>query len=322
MGIDGGGTHTRVAITNTDGHLLSFVEWNGSANVLKDPNAKDNIISAIQEALKKANGTLSDVTGFCAGIAGSGYDLESDTAWVKMLRMNGLRCQAEHTGDSVIANIGAFLHKPGIIAISGTGSIVLGITETGARIRNYDYHHNGATAARFISYNTVFKILANEFDDTDKDLVSATLEYFGAEDIATLAKMGARGFVADKTLRDKQFSGFAPTITGYALQGSKLAQYICNDTAANIVTGIKLVGSCFSSSAVSVALVGGVACSAFINDAVKQLLCAGDKNNRWRIVKPAVPPVLGAVVMAMQSSGVILNDKVLTNICDNSAQCC
>lgn len=43
----------------------------------------------------------------------------------------GIDCLKQHVNDAVVAHSGALLKDPGIIVISGTGSIIYALTEEG-----------------------------------------------------------------------------------------------------------------------------------------------------------------------------------------------
>lgn len=313
LGIDGGGTYTRAAITDTEGNLLSYVKWQGGAFIYKDSKAKENVFNAVHEAVKKANCTLGDVIGVTAGIAG--YDKESDLEWVsKLTKIDGLNCPQHHVNDAVIAHRGALLLKPGIISISGTGSVIYGITETEKCIRNYDFHHYSNTAARCLSYDSVYKIIAGETDRTDNDFVNTVFNHFEVNDLSALTKLGSEGFINDYAKRDKLFGDLAPAVTAAALSGSHLAEQICDKVASDIVTGIRLIGACFESESVSAALIGGVANSPVIKNGVKKILNTESNNKNYLLVEPALPAVLGAVIMEMQKNDITLNDQILNNL--------
>jgi glucosamine kinase len=131
--------------------------------------------------------------GLVAGIAG--YDSEDDLKWVEGLtKINGLSCRKQHVNDAVIAHAGAFLTKPGIIVISGTGSIIFAIIEEGKKIRNFDLHHYAYSAARFLSYYSVFSIMAGETDSSDKRLIEKVLVYWGMSNISDLHQIAIKGF--------------------------------------------------------------------------------------------------------------------------------
>jgi glucosamine kinase len=312
LGLDGGGTYTRIAITDTEGNLLSYVESKGASSIYKDIKASENVHNAINEAVGKADCSLGDIISLAAGVAG--LDHESDLEWARELtRIDGLNCLSRHVNDAVTAHSGAFFSKPGIIAISGTGSNIFGITENGRHISNYNFHHYAATAARFLSYDTVYKIIAGETNQTDDDLVDQVLTYFEAADLSALSKQGSEGFTADKRARDKQFGNLAPVITNAALNGSDLAIEICNRAAAAIATGIRLVGSSFDSDIVQVALIGSVVNSTYIKNALNKIL--GKKTHKeYSVASPALPAVLGAVIMAFELKGISLSEQILNNL--------
>ena len=323
LGIDGGGTYIRVAVTDQQGKLLAYVNKKGSSAPSKDANAKENLYDAVCEAVNKAGVELDNITHMTAGLAG--LDSDSDMEWVKDLTgAIGLKCSITHVNDAVPAHFGAFLSldnisnnstefTPGIMAISGTGSIVFGINETGRHIRNYDYHHYAYSAARFLAYEAVYKTIAGETDESDEKLVSAILEYFTAKDLPALSELGAAGFDPDYRIRDERFGRLAPAVTAAALNGSALAQEICNNAAGQILTGIKLVGSRFESSTVKLALMGSVLNSQYINDKIAGDINSG-ANKEYILCKPTLPAAFGAAAISMQSSGIALSQQILNNL--------
>ena len=320
MGMEGGGTFTRIAIADTYGNLLAYVKHNGSAHPRKDPAAKQNIRNAMHEALKIAGCRIEDIISLTAGMPG--YDKESDLTWVRDLTdIEGLICPIQHVNDATVANIGAFVFKPGIIAISGTGSITYGITETERHIRNYDFYHYAATAARFLSFDCVHKIIAGETDDTDADLIADVCRHFGVSSVTALALLGADGFMEDRPQRDKHFGRLAPVLTQAAACGSNLAIQICKKAAADIVTSIKVVGACFESDIIPVVLIGSVVHSAVIHDSVKELLAKEGQGKRYHLTEPSLPPVLGAVIMAFKLCGMDVDGDILANIRKAAALC-
>ncbi|WKL01130.1 hypothetical protein Q0F98_30805 [Paenibacillus amylolyticus] len=66
--------------------------------------------------------------------------------------------QDQCVNDTHIAHTAAFDGEPGIVAIGGTGSLILGRTEQGAWLRNDQFGHYAPTAARFLAYDTVHSI--------------------------------------------------------------------------------------------------------------------------------------------------------------------
>ena len=321
LGLDGGGTYTRVAIADTHGHLLCCIEQKGTASIYKDPDAKNNVQSAIYEAIRAANCDIGDIAAVAAGIAG--LDSDDDMGWAQELTKIGeLTASQMHVNDAVIAHCGAFRSKPGVIAISGTGSITFGINESGKHIRNYDFDHYAFTAARHIAQNVVYKIIAGETDATDSGIIEQALLHFGVANVYELAALGAGGFAktgnatGNETAvidRNKLFGDFTPIVTNCAIYGSNLAAQVCEKAAADIVTGIRLVGSLFESDEVRAALIGSVANSACIFSCIDREL-RKSANKAYILQKPEFPPVLGAVIMATEYSGIEANSEFLDNL--------
>lgn len=312
LGIDGGGTYTRVAITDTEGKLLSYLEWKGGAFLHKDANAKENVHSAVFEAVKQANGSVRDIVGMAAGIAG--YDKKIDWFWVrKVTAVKGLKCPSRLVNDAVIAQKGAFLSKPGIIAIAGTGSVIAGIAEKGRFIRNYDFKHYANNAARCLSYNSIDKIIAGDANPSDTNFIARVLQYFSAKDISSLKELQTSKFAVENIQRDKLFGDFAPVVTDAALNGSELAKNVCMQAAKETVAGIRLLGDYFELDEISVALIGSVINSRFIKNAVYEMLCEKG-NKKYLLSEPSLPPVLGAILMAMQLNNIELNEQRQSNL--------
>ncbi|MCL2771729.1 MAG: hypothetical protein FWD71_00125 [Oscillospiraceae bacterium] len=314
LGLETGGTYTRAAITDTYGALLSYVKWKGGGNPNREPNAKENVFNAVHEAVKKASCELGDIIAMCGGMGG--YDNETDLKWVRELtNIDGLNCPIKHVNDLVVAQRGAFIMKPGIIAVSGTGSLTLGITESERHINNYyNFWWYENTSANGIAYNSIYKIIAGETDETDNDFVKIAFRHFGANNLSDLIELGIKGFIDNYVQRDKLFGNLAPAVTDAALKGSHLAEKVCEKAAEDIVTSIRLVGACFESESVLTALVGSVANSAFIRNRVTQILIEESNNRKYLLVEPELPPVLGAVIMAMQLVEIALSDEILNNL--------
>jgi glucosamine kinase len=307
-GVDGGGTHTRVMVADTQGCVLAYTEAGGS-NPNHQHRAGEHVQAAIRQALEAAGSEPAQVMALVAGFAG--LDSPEDQAWAEQFTaVPGLVCPRVHVNDAVIAHAGALRSEPGIIAISGTGSIVLGITPDGRQIRNYDFHHYAPSAARFLSYETVFRIVAGETEEADLPLVEAVLSFWGVSNTSDLCQLGAMGFEADRRERNARFGQMAELVTGAAAAGVPIACVVCQEAARALATGIRLVGGCFPPGRVPLALVGSVARSTFIEQALTHAL--GRKPNReYRVVEPVLSSVQGAVLMALEQCGRQVDDALV-----------
>lgn len=300
IGIDGGGTHTRVMISDLHGRKLAYAEGRASS-LHKDKNAVQNVRQTILDALVMAGRDLDDVRYVAAGIAG--YDTPEDLAWVSQLTdIPGLGCPKLHVNDAVSAHAGALLAKPGIVAISGTGSIILGITESGRHIRNYDFRHYASSAARFIAYDAVYEALAGNRNESDDHLVSAMVRHFEAESLHELTEFARQGFHADERERDILFGQFAPVVTAEADNGSAIATSVLDRAVRQVMVGIELLASAFEEETVRVALIGSVLTSSYVSRALTDRLGTG-RNKRYIVEPPRHEPVVGSVLLALKALG-------------------
>lgn len=310
VGIDGGGTHTRVMVCDLEGKQLAYLEGNGAASFHKDKNAVQNVRTAITDAIAIAGRRAEDVRCLAAGIAG--YDTPEDLAWVAELTdVPGLSCPKLHVNDAVSAHAGALLAKPGIVAISGTGSIILGVTETGRQIRNYDFHHYAASAARFIAYEAVFEVLAGNGSSSDESLLLTMLRHFEVNSLEQLSEFARLGFQSDRRERDRRFGQFAPYVTEAAENGSAIARTVLNRAAEQLKVGIEMIASGFECDEVQVAFIGSVISSPYLSRTLTELLAYG-RNKHYIVTPPKLEPVAGSVLLALKALGqqtqVIISD--------------
>lgn len=308
IGIDGGGTHTRVMVADLTGRVLSYVE-NGSSSLHKDLQASKHVRQALADALALAGKSANQVAMLTAGIAG--FDSEADYEWVRPLtELEGLDCPNMHVNDAVVAHSGALLTEPGIIAIAGTGSILFAVNEAGRRIRNYDFHHYAASAARFLAYDVTYELLAGNNGDSDRALVDGILGFWEQPNVQELSRLASYGFVEDRRERDKRFAELAPLITSQALTGSRLARTVCDRAIHQMTVGIEMLATQFAKPEVSVALIGSVVNSEYIRQEMAFRLAAG-ANRAYRFVQPAFSPVAGAVLLAMRQLNLPIDEPLL-----------
>ena len=308
MGIDGGGTYTRVLITDNLGKTIAHIKYNAGASIHKNPNAINDVQNAIIQTITKANLQPSDISVLVMGIAG--YDKESDLDWINhFTQIENFNPHVIALNDAKIAHASILLGKPGIICIAGTGSIILGLNEQGQYIRNYDFYHNAYAASRLISYNFVQHVLANHYDNTDKDIISKLITHFNAKDLKDLAILGSHGFENNSVLRDKLFGDFTKEITTAATLQSQLSKKVCDEAVQNIITGIELVASCFSSETIQIGLIGSVANCPYIKNGIIEHL-----PSRFILQETPYSSEQGAILIGMKDLNIEITPTILNNL--------
>ncbi len=131
IGIDGGGTKTRVVVANQQCQVLGEAV-SGPSNYLRVgmPTALASIQFAVRKALESIDASMSRVSLVYAGLAG----LRSQTNREEM--QNALKSilpdvHIDVNTDAAVGLAGATDGKPGIVVISGTGSVTFGLNKRG-----------------------------------------------------------------------------------------------------------------------------------------------------------------------------------------------
>jgi glucosamine kinase len=126
VGVDGGGSHTRVIVADEHGAELARAEGDPSAMRPGDASQSATVIaSVIADGLRTAGlaGTRPSVV--CVGVAGAGREPDQQ-ALLQALTDLGLGDDVIVHADATIALDDAFGDGPGIVLIAGTGSIAFG----------------------------------------------------------------------------------------------------------------------------------------------------------------------------------------------------
>ncbi len=137
IGLDGGGTKTTAQITDLRGTVLAETQ-NGPSNFqnIGIEESARNILDLIETCCHTVGCSVSEIGSVVAGLAGAGR------AGDQRRICEGIQCVAQKRGlylqdlsvesDARIALEGAFRGGPGIVLISGTGSIVFAKGSKGA----------------------------------------------------------------------------------------------------------------------------------------------------------------------------------------------
>ncbi|HHT9122133.1 MAG TPA: BadF/BadG/BcrA/BcrD ATPase family protein [Candidatus Wunengus sp. YC63] len=148
LGIDGGGTKTVCALATLDGKVIGRGSGGpANPNLVSASEIKETLQKAIQEAIR--NLSELQIEAVCAGIAGVGSSEEkkvevSNVIWQilstpsfcnTLSKRFNPSLHIEVVSDVVIALVAGAGERHGIVAISGTGSVVYGETVKGQKIK-------------------------------------------------------------------------------------------------------------------------------------------------------------------------------------------
>jgi len=189
IGIDGGGTKTVAAAATEDGEIVAQFEA-GPSNVFKidavaSATALENVIDG---SLRAVHAGRSDVISICAGLAGVDRPTIQKQITDILYRITPID-KISVVGDATTALVGATGGEPGMVVISGTGSIAYGMNAQHRRARAGGWGHivddfgSGYDIVRN-AFNEVFR--AHDGLEPPTRLTQAFLDELHAENVDNL----------------------------------------------------------------------------------------------------------------------------------------
>ena len=135
IGIDGGGSKTHAMVADEQGHTIAETVGPGSA--VRPGKAEESahvIADVVRDALASCEMTHVTPRVLSIGVAGAGREAERQELWQALVSRD-LAAELVIHSDFSIALDDAFGDGPGILLISGTGSVAFGRGPTGATAR-------------------------------------------------------------------------------------------------------------------------------------------------------------------------------------------
>src|ERR671923_2638487 len=135
VGVDGGGTKTKILVADERGQQLGSADAPGSAvRPGEADRSAEVIVNGTREALASCEMTHVVPKVLCVGVAGVGREPERQALWQALLGRD-LADEVVIHSDFAVALDDAFGDGPGVLLISGTGSVAFGRGPTGATAR-------------------------------------------------------------------------------------------------------------------------------------------------------------------------------------------
>jgi N-acetylglucosamine kinase-like BadF-type ATPase len=293
VGIDAGGTQTRLVLADADGILSGAAEAGPGNYQVIGPEGLSQLIC---ELLAEAGPTQMPEV-LCAGVAGAGR-LPEQEELRGALERKGLARTVRVVTDARAALEGAHRGQPGVVCIAGTGSIVIGRNAEGseARAGGWGPILGDEGSAHGLVMQAIRSVLrAIDGSGPDTDLQADLLPALGLGDWHEIIQAIYGG---DFT-RDRIAEACPVVLTAARNQDDvaiRVVQQGFSELGAQIgaVSGrLKLV------SPVAVACMGGVFEEP---DLLQESLVAGAGNIELAFVEPQFEARFGALLLAMSSS--------------------
>ncbi len=253
LGIDGGGTQTTCAVGD-EHQVLATASAGGSSIVQRGEHAaRVNLQLAIATACDAARVRADMVEATVVGIAGATIPPVKETvsAMVRAL----VPGEIEVVGDMIIAMEAAFAGLPGVVVISGTGSVAFGRNQHGelARAGGWGPAISDEGSGQWIGRNAVSAVMRALDAGQPTSLLRAILEAWKLESLQELLQRA-------NASPPPNFAELFPAVEATAAAGDEVAQRLLGSAAGELarLAGLVVAQLCPGDEAVRVALGGGV----------------------------------------------------------------
>ena len=300
VGIDGGQSGTRCMVIDSSGNILGIGKADKIDFVLA-PGGKDKLASTLSSAVENAlpHGQLdfrSVFLGLSGVVAGGPLELAVREVCHEIFSSEHLTVD----NDGIIAWAGALECNPGIVIIAGSGSIALGVNHWRevARAGGWGYvfgdEGGGFGVARDALKMTLHSIDVNQ---PIESFVTAFQEEFPAIPIELLTKAFYAGDIGRPSL-----AAVTRRLAHLASLGDRPAVELFRSSARMLAC--KILGTArklrWPSRVIPWSPVGGVFNSGnVILTPLQEYLEMLDADYQYQMMPPALPPVAGAALLAV-----------------------
>lgn len=304
LAIDGGGTKTTAIICDEKGQCFAQIDTTRSNPTAMDQPYFEATIHSIMQSLQQQNPQIvAEVTSCFAGMAGV-MELQAESMVESILRQ--YVCDSatiKVDNDALIALYAGTLGKAGIVQIAGTGAITMGYD------KQQHYHRVGGWGYLFDDEGSgydlgvqLLKAVLQSYDGRAPRtiLTEAVMKHFSVDDVPQLIAC-VYGEEHPRTV----IAPVSAYIVAAADDGDLVAKRIIEEACQNYFKAIKAcyLRMAWGQEEVPVVLCGGV----FTNEnyfVPRLQAIAMEQTLPFRFKTPALPPIGGAVIAALQQINV------------------
>ena len=313
LAIDGGGSRTRSLLIDRQGHLITQAESGPSNHLLVAGDVvKRSLSKSIDQVFKTSHLNHGDVACVSAGLAGVDFDGAGAFEMETLFHDLGFPSTVVN-GDMVIGHAGALRLKPGVVALAGTGSVVLGIGTQGERVKVGGWgpvYGDEGSAYRIgqMSLRAAAKMVDGRGPKT-----ALTEALLGALGLKEFKETISRVYVEE--MQPREIAALTPVAYQVAEVGDEVARniFLCagKELAESVEAAIRLLK--LDQSDVLVSYQGAVleSCSLLRQQFVETL---NHDMPKASIVPPAFEPVIGAYLLGCESLGWQVNCEMIEKL--------
>lgn len=293
IGIDGGGSNLRVAIT--DAGLVPIAQIYGETvnpNVIGREAAAARIHTAVCEVLSQAGLGAAAIAGVGIGIAGA--SVAHSESWLRQVITTALPgVLIVPSSDIEIALVGANGERQGVLIVAGTGSAVFGVNAAGQSLQvgGWGYLLGDEGSSYWIGMRAL-QLLVRVADGRENSPPELRTQLLTALALKSEADLIPWLYRSDQP-RTRDIAQLARLVVENAAAGVEVAVRIVEDAAVELVLHCRTIIRRLEMKNPRIAFAGGLLdYDNFLSNQLCQLLGLEQRPI------PLYPPVLGAVLLA------------------------
>ena len=298
MGIDGGGSTLRIAITDAALNIVSsLTDSAANPNIIGRDTAQAHIRHGISRALEQADLAADHVSAVGIGIAGASN--QHSREWLISTAEAQLPGSLlVPSSDLEIALVGALAQRHGILLLAGTGSAVFGIAPAGQtlQIGGWGYLLGDEGSSYWIGLQVLRQII-KESETGDADFGQVNSDSLGRKVLEDLGLAKPRELIPwlyqSQLPAAFRVAAITPIVLQQAQQGNQDAIHILQRAAIQLVSRLELMIQQLDYDRAPIAFAGGLLDNSnhLSEDIARRL-----KLKNRPIAK--YPPVVGAALLA------------------------
>ena len=238
FGVDGGGTKARIRVIDSQNRVRAETEG-GSTNIYSvgTDTALTHLRQLLETACTMAGIDLGELSAGCVGSAGLTRDKEKAILRAFLRDVLG-GIPLEICNDGEILLVGKLRARQGYCLISGTGSLAMARSETGATARagGMGYMLGDEGSASWIGWQAIRRALRSaEKRDLPTAMLPALLQHFALQKPADFVEMTHHRF------EKKRIAAASPLVDDFARRKDALAVAICSQAVDELFLLIRSV---------------------------------------------------------------------------------
>ncbi len=305
LGADVGGTNTRILIADETGQALGYSQTGpGNHEEVGYSGFTQALSSALRQTLSMANVSIDQIHSAAFGIAGYDWPAQREVT-LRGIEPLGLACPIEIVNDAIIGLLAGSESGWGVAVVSGTGSNCHGLDQTRRREGQVtgggSLFGEGTGSGELVA--KAIQSIAYEWTRRGPvtQLTPAFIQHLGARNVEDLLE----GLMTDRL---STHASAAPIVFIAAAKGDKVALDLIRwaghelaELAKCVIRQLDLAPLAFD-----VVMVGSMFDgSPLLAETMQHDILVFAP--RARFIRLTMPPVIGAVLLAMERSGLTID---------------